>query len=91
MCFAGRKARKERKICLQIRLFGFPQRLVMGFVTTTPRKVVSSSNLIGPFKILARVKIQQPLALPLKFKPVLMAVSHVTKASLVVKETRARA
>ena len=51
--------------------------------TTAARKVVSSSTLIGPFKILARAQIQQLLALALKFKPVLRIVSHVTKTSLV--------
>ena len=58
VCYGGRKIREERNICVKIRLFGFPQRLVMGFVTTTPRKVVSSSTLIGPFKVLARAQIQ---------------------------------
>ena len=92
VCFRGRKTREERNICLKIRLFGFPQRLsVMGSATTAARKVVSSSTLIGPFKILERAQIQQLLELPLKFKPVLRAVSHVTKTSLVVKETRAHA
>ena len=86
VCFGGRKIREERNICLKIHLFGF----VMGSATTASRKVVSSSTLIGPFKILARAQIQQLLALPLKFKPVLMAVWHVTKASLVVKQTGAR-
>ena len=62
----------------------------MGSAATAARKVVSSSTLIGPFKILARAQIQQLLARPLKFKPVLMAVWHVTKASLVVKQTGAR-
>ena len=61
--FASGKARKERKTCLKIRLFGFPQRLVMGSTTRAARKVVSSSTLIGPLKILARAQIQQPLAL----------------------------
>ena len=51
VCFAGRKTRKERKICLKIRLFAFPQRLVTGSTTTAARKVVSSSTLTGPFKI----------------------------------------
>ena len=91
VCFAGRKALKERKSCLKIRLFGFPQRLVMGSTTTAARKVVSSSTLIGSFKIWARAQIQQPLALALKFKPVLRVASHVTKTSLVVKETRGHA
>ena len=45
---AGRKSRKERKICL-----GFPQRLVMGSTTTAARKVVSSSTLIGSFRFLS--------------------------------------
>ena len=51
VCFGRGKTREERKICLKIRLFGFPQRLVIGSPTTAARKVVSSSNLIGPFKI----------------------------------------
>ena len=64
----------------------------MGSMTTAARKVVSSSTLIGPFKIGARAQIQQPLALALKFKPVLSwVVSHVKKTSLVVKETRGHA
>ena len=87
----GRKIREERNICLVIRLFSFPQRLVMGSTTTAARKVVSSSSLIGPFKILVRAQIQQPLALPLKFKPVLRVASHVTKTLLVVKETQTHA
>ena len=68
VCFASWKAHKERKICLKIRLFGFSQRLVMGSRTTAARKVVSSSTLIGPFKIWARAQIQWPLAFALKFK-----------------------
>ena len=79
VCFGGRKIREERNICVKICLFGFPQRLVMGSATTAARKVVSSSTLIGPFKILARAQIQLPLTLSLKFKPVLRALSHVTK------------
>ena len=63
VCFAGRKTRKERKICLEIRLFGFLQRLVMGSRTTAARKVVSSSALIGPFKMCARAQTQRPIAL----------------------------
>ena len=59
----------------------------MESTTTAARKVVSSLTLIGPFKIRARAQIQQPLAFALKFKPVLWVVSHVTKTSLVVKET----
>ena len=51
----------------------------MRSATTVACKVVSSPTLIGP------------LALALKFKPVLWVVSHVTKTSLVVKETRAQA
>ena len=61
----------------------------MGSATMAARKVSSCSTLIGPFKILMRTQIQQPLILPLKFKPVLRIVSHVTKTSLVVKVTRA--
>ena len=91
VCFGGRKIREERNICVKICLFGFPQRLVMGSATMAARKVVSSSTLIGPFKILACAQIQQLLTLPLKFKHVLRAVSHVTKTSLVVKETQANA
>ena len=68
VCFGGLKTREERKICLKIRLFTFSQRLVMRSTTTATRKVVSSSNLIGPFKIWARAQIQRPLALALKFK-----------------------
>ena len=49
LCFGGRKTREERKICLKIHLFGFPQRLVMRPVTTAARNVVSFSTLIGPF------------------------------------------
>ena len=55
----GRKIREERNICLVIRLFSFPQRLEMEFATTAARKVVPSSTLIGPFKILARAQIQR--------------------------------
>ena len=50
--------------------WSFPQRLVMGSMTTAVRKVVSSSTLIGPIKIWAHFQIRQPLALALKFKPV---------------------
>ena len=53
VCFGGRKTREEQKICLKTRLFGFPQRFVMGSATTAARKVVSSSTLIGPFKYLS--------------------------------------
>ena len=63
----------------------------MGSTTTVARKVVSSSTLIGPFKIWERAQIQQPLVLALKFKPVLWVVSYVTKTSLVFKETRGHA
>ena len=44
LCFGGRKIREERNICLKIRLFGFPQRLVMGSATTAPRKFVFILN-----------------------------------------------
>ena len=91
MYFASQKTRKELKICLKIRLFGFPQRLVMGSTTTAARKVDSSSTLIGPFKIWARAQTQKPLALALKFNPVLWVASHVTKMSRVVKEMRGHA
>ena len=54
VCFGGRKTREERKLCLKIHLFGFPQRLVTGQSTTAARKgsrkVVSPSTLIGPFE-----------------------------------------
>ena len=89
--FASQKTRKEQKICLKIRLFGFPQRLVMGSTTTAARKVDSSSTLIGPFKIWARAQTQKPLVLALKFNPVLWVASHMTKTSLVVKEMRGHA
>ena len=48
--FGGRKSREERKNCLKICLFGFPEVLMMGSGTTAARKVVSSSTLIGPFE-----------------------------------------
>ena len=54
----GRKIREKRNICLVIHPFGFPQRLEMEFATTAARKVVFSSTLIGPFKIVARAQIQ---------------------------------
>ena len=50
MCFGGRKNREERKHCLKICLFGFPEVLVIGSATTAVREVVSSSTLIGPFE-----------------------------------------
>ena len=50
VCFGGRKTRDERKLCLKIHLFGFPQRLVTGLATTETRKMVSASTLIGPFE-----------------------------------------
>ena len=59
---------KNEKNCLKFCLFGFPEVLVMGSATTTVRKVVLSSTLIGPFKIWARAQIQRPLAFALKFK-----------------------
>ena len=58
----------------------------MGSTTMAACKAVSSLTLIGPFKIWARAQMQQPLALTLKFKPVLWVVPHVTKTSLVVKK-----
>ena len=63
----GRKNREERKICRKICLFGFPEVLVMGSATTAVRKVVSSSTLIGPFKIWASSQTQRPFAFTLKF------------------------
>ena len=51
VCFDSRKTREERKICLKIRLFGFPQRLAMESATMAARKVVLSSTPFGPFKI----------------------------------------
>ena len=62
------KTHEEQKMCLKICLFGFPQSLVMGSVTTAAQKVVSSSTLIGPFQIWTRAKIQQPLMLTLKIQ-----------------------
>jgi len=44
------KTREERKICLKIRLFGFPRTLVYRLATTAARKVVLPSTLIGPFE-----------------------------------------
>ena len=46
VCFGGQKTRKERKMCLQIRLFGFPDVLVTRSATAAARKVVSLSTLI---------------------------------------------
>ena len=68
MYFGGQKNREGRKNCLKICLFGFPEVVVMGSATTAVRKVVSSSTLIGPFKIGARAQIQRPLAFALIFK-----------------------
>ena len=48
--FGGRKTREERKICLKIRLFGFPEIVVMGSATTAACKVVLSLTLIGPLE-----------------------------------------
>ena len=50
MCFGGRKTLEERKICLKIRLFRFPEMLVIRSMTSAACKVVSSSTLIGPFE-----------------------------------------
>jgi len=52
VCFGGGKTCEERKICLKIRLFGFPQSLVFRLATTAACKVVSPSTLIGPFEFL---------------------------------------
>ena len=73
VCFGREKTREERKIYLKIRLFGFPQRLVIGSPTTAARKVVSSSNLIGPFKIWARAQIQRPLEDETTFRAAVVA------------------
>ena len=43
-------ASKERKMCLKIHLFGFPETLVMRYATTAALNVVSFSALIGPFE-----------------------------------------
>ena len=48
VCFV--KTREERKICLKIHLFGFPETLVMRHATTAARNVVSFSTLIGTFE-----------------------------------------
>ena len=50
VCFGGRKTREERKICLKIHLFGFPETLVTSHAMTAARNVVSCSTLIGPFE-----------------------------------------
>ena len=50
VCLGGRKTREERKICLKIHLFGYPETLVMRHATTAARNVVSFSTLIGPFE-----------------------------------------
>ena len=59
-----------------------------------PGKLMAKShlqpvNLAGARPLMS--PLQLPLALALKFKPVLWVVSHVTKPSRVVKETRAYA
>ena len=56
MCFGGRKTREEREICLKIRLFGFPEIVVMGSATTAACKVVLSSVLIGLFEFERELK-----------------------------------
>ena len=60
LCFGGRKTRDERKLCLKIHLFGFPQRLVTGLATKETRKMVSASTLIGPFEF-DRALAKRPL------------------------------
>ena len=57
VCFAGRKPRNERKSCLKIRLFGFPQRLIMGSTTMAARKVVSPSTLFIHLKFERALKL----------------------------------
>ena len=79
VCFAGRKTRKERKLCLKIRLLGFSQWLETGRHDNGRSQGRFLFNSDGPFKIWARAQIRQPLTLALKFKPVLWVVSHVTK------------
>ena len=49
-CCGCRKSHEERKFCLKIRLFGFPQTLVYRLATTAARKVVLPSTLIGLFE-----------------------------------------
>ena len=44
VCFGGRKTREERKICLKICLFGFPQTLVYGLEATAACKVTLNSD-----------------------------------------------
>ena len=57
MCFGGRKTHEERKICLKICLFSFPEMFVMGSATTAACKGVLFWTLIGPFWIWASVQI----------------------------------
>ena len=66
VCFGDRKTSEERKICLKIRLFGFPDVLVTRSATAAARKVVSSLILIGSFEFSVK------LSLALRLVPVLL-------------------
>ena len=49
--------RKERKICLKIHHFSFPETLVMRHATTAACNVVSFSTLIGRFEFEHALKL----------------------------------
>ena len=57
MCFGGRKTREEQKIYLKIRLFDFPETLVIRHATTAARNVVSFSTPTGPFEFERALKL----------------------------------
>ena len=61
VCFGRRKTREERKICLKIQLFSFPEALVMRHATTAARNVVTLPTLIGSFEF--ERQREQPLNL----------------------------
>ena len=58
VCFGGQKTRKERIMCLQIRLFGFSDVLVTRSATAAARKMVSLSTLICPFQFERALKFK---------------------------------
>ena len=89
-CFPLQKtcalAVERRKFPLKFASLAFLRSLWCGPQQRPLARSFLSSTLIGPFKIRGHAQIQQPLALTLKFKPVLWVVSHVTETSMVVKD-----
>ena len=65
VCFGGRKTREERKLCLKIRLFGFPETLVMRHATTQRGFILNSDWSIW---IWARARAAVEFECALKFK-----------------------